>query len=85
MLGDKPHQSLTNLSKTYGPVMSLKLGSISTIVISSPETAKEVLHRNDQAFSGREVLIPCFTIYYISIIIFLQGPTPSLPTRYCHL
>ncbi|KAJ9680877.1 hypothetical protein PVL29_020014 [Vitis rotundifolia] len=37
-LGDKPHQSLTNLSKTYGPVMSLKLGSISTIVVSSPET-----------------------------------------------
>ena len=55
-LGDKPHQSLTNLSKTYGPVMSLKLGSISTIVVSSPETAKEVLHRNDQAFSGRAVL-----------------------------
>ncbi|RVX01133.1 Geraniol 8-hydroxylase [Vitis vinifera] len=55
-LGDKPHQSLTNLSKTYGPVMSLKLGSVSTIVISSSETAKEVLHRNDQAFSGRVVL-----------------------------
>ncbi|XP_059599031.1 cytochrome P450 76T24-like [Vitis vinifera] len=77
MLGDKPHQSLTNLSKTYGPVMSLKLGSISTIVISSPETAKEVLHRNDQAFSGREVLIPCFTIYYIRIGVSngQAGPT----------
>ena len=54
-LGDKPHQSLTNLSKTYGPVMSLRLGSVSTVVISSSETAKEVLHRNDQACSGRTV------------------------------
>ncbi|RVX01095.1 Geraniol 8-hydroxylase [Vitis vinifera] len=54
-LGDKPHRSLANLSKTYGPVMSLKLGSIATIVISSSETAKEVLHRNDQAFSSRTV------------------------------
>ncbi|KAJ9680874.1 hypothetical protein PVL29_020012 [Vitis rotundifolia] len=35
--------------------MSLKLGSIATIVISSSETAKEVLHRNDQAFSSRTV------------------------------
>ena len=54
-LGDKAHLSLTNLSKTYGPVMSLKLGSVTAIVISSSETAKEVLHKNDQAFSGRTV------------------------------
>ncbi|KAJ9680879.1 hypothetical protein PVL29_020016 [Vitis rotundifolia] len=55
-LGDKPYRSLANLFKTYGPVMSLKLGSTATIVISSSETAKEVLHRNDQAFSSRRVL-----------------------------
>ena len=54
-LGDKPHQSLTNLSNTCGPVMSIKLRSIATVVISSSETAKEVLHRNDQAFSSRTV------------------------------
>ena len=54
-LGDKVHLSLANLSKTYGPVMSLKLGSVTAIVISSSETAKEVLHINDQAFSGRTV------------------------------
>ena len=41
--GDKPQQSLTTLSKTYGPLMSLKLGSSTTIVISSPETAQQVL------------------------------------------
>ena len=39
-LGDKPHQSLTTLSKTYGPLMSLKLGSTTTIVISSSAKQK---------------------------------------------
>ena len=55
-LGDKPHQSPTTLSKTYGPLMSLKLGSTTTIVISSSKTAQEVLNKNDQAFSSRAVL-----------------------------
>ncbi|XP_034708515.1 cytochrome P450 76T24-like [Vitis riparia] len=55
-LGDKPHQSLTTLSRTYGPLMSLKLGSTTTIVISSPKTAQEVLNKKDQAFSSRTVL-----------------------------
>ncbi|RVX00943.1 Geraniol 8-hydroxylase [Vitis vinifera] len=40
-LGEKPHQSLTILSKTYGPLMSLKLGSTTTIVVSSSEAAQE--------------------------------------------
>ncbi|KAJ9680856.1 hypothetical protein PVL29_020000 [Vitis rotundifolia] len=52
--GDKPNLSLTTLSKTYGPLMSLKLGR-STIVISSPETAQQVLTKKDQSFSGRTV------------------------------
>lgn len=52
-LGRNPHQSLTKLSKTYGPLMYLKLGSINTMVVSSPEIAKEVLQKHDQAFSSR--------------------------------
>ncbi|KAA8520550.1 hypothetical protein F0562_014806 [Nyssa sinensis] len=54
-LGNKPHRSLANLSKTYGPLMSLKLGSITTVVVSSPKIAKEVLQTHDQALSGRTV------------------------------
>ena len=54
-LGSQPHQSLTNLSQTYGPIMSLKLGNTNTIVISSPQEAKEVLQRNDQIFSNRNI------------------------------
>ncbi|XP_047948942.1 ferruginol synthase-like [Salvia hispanica] len=54
-LGQNPHKSLADLSKTYGPVMSLKLGSINTVVISSPDSARLVLQEHDQAFSGRTI------------------------------
>ncbi|XP_049370018.1 geraniol 8-hydroxylase-like [Solanum verrucosum] len=53
LLGAKPHVSLANLAKKYGPIMSLKLGQITTIVISSSSIAKQVLKNQDQAFSSR--------------------------------
>ncbi|MED6196698.1 hypothetical protein PIB30_049832 [Stylosanthes scabra] len=34
--------------------MTLKLGNITTIVISSPQLAKEVLHKHDQTFCDRQ-------------------------------
>ncbi|XP_010519645.1 PREDICTED: cytochrome P450 71B12-like [Tarenaya hassleriana] len=46
-LGLKPHRSLFELSKKYGPIMYLKLGSVPTVVVSSPETVKEVLKTYD--------------------------------------
>ncbi|KAL8500205.1 hypothetical protein ACS0TY_019984 [Phlomoides rotata] len=54
-LGPKPHESLTQLSRKYGPVMSLKLGSKTTIVISSPETAKIVLQKHNLPLSSRTI------------------------------
>jgi (E)-8-carboxylinalool synthase len=42
-LGKNPHTTLTKLSNIYGPIMTLKLGTITTIVISSPQLAKQVL------------------------------------------
>ncbi|WZZ67726.1 hypothetical protein YC2023_079096 [Brassica napus] len=41
--GELPHQSLWKLLKKYGHVMLLKL----TIIISSPETEKQVLRDHD--------------------------------------
>ena len=52
-LGNNPLHSITHLSKCYGPIMTLKLGTITTIVISSSELAKEVLHTYDTVFSSR--------------------------------
>nr|WCR39965.1 ferruginol synthase CYP1 [Scutellaria barbata] len=54
-LGTKPHQSLAKLSKIYGPLMSLQLGRIYTVVVTSPEIAKEILQKHDQAFSSRTI------------------------------
>jgi hypothetical protein len=53
LLHKLPHQDFYNLSKTYGDIMQLKLGSICTIIISSPRLAKEVFNIHDQAFSFR--------------------------------
>ncbi|KAJ7944834.1 Cytochrome P450 [Quillaja saponaria] len=52
-LGDRPHESLTNLAKTHGPLMTVYLGFNTTIVASSAEIAREILQTNDQAFLGR--------------------------------
>nr|UXG91340.1 miltiradiene/abietatriene hydroxylase [Callicarpa americana] len=54
-LGQKPHQSLAKLSKTYGPLMSIHLGSLYTVIVSSPEMAREVMQKYGQAFSGRTI------------------------------
>ncbi|GLT62541.1 hypothetical protein SLA2020_351720 [Shorea laevis] len=54
-LGDKPHKSLAKLAKAHGPIMSLKLGQVTTIVISSPDMAKEVLQTHDRFLASRTV------------------------------
>ncbi|KAJ0559094.1 putative ferruginol synthase [Helianthus annuus] len=52
-LGPKPHESLAKLSKTYGPLMTIRMGTITNVVASTPEAAREILQRNDEACSGR--------------------------------
>ncbi|PRQ19513.1 putative geraniol 8-hydroxylase [Rosa chinensis] len=49
-IGDKPHLSLTKLSQRHGPIMSLQLGQLTTIVVSSTTLAKEILRTHDQVF-----------------------------------
>ncbi|CAH2057846.1 unnamed protein product [Thlaspi arvense] len=57
-LGSNPHRSLAVFSKTYGPIMSLKLGRLTAVVISSPEVAKEALKTHDQVLSARTITEP---------------------------
>ncbi|PQQ16311.1 geraniol 8-hydroxylase-like [Prunus yedoensis var. nudiflora] len=54
-LGNKPHLSLTKLSQIYGPIVTLQLGQVTTVVVSSPYTAKQVLRTHDQFLSNRTV------------------------------
>ncbi|KAG7563601.1 Cytochrome P450, partial [Arabidopsis suecica] len=60
-LGELPHQSLWSLSKTYGPVMLLKLGSVPTVVVSSSETAKQALKIYDLHCCSRPSLAELFS------------------------
>ncbi|AAF97287.1 Putative cytochrome P450 [Arabidopsis thaliana] len=55
LVGKNPHHSFTDLSKTYGPVMSLKLGYLNSVVITSRDAAREVLKAHDQILSGRYI------------------------------
>ncbi|KAI3453621.1 hypothetical protein Pfo_010284 [Paulownia fortunei] len=54
-IGDRTHESLAKLAKTYGPLMTLKLGCINVVVASSAEMAKEILQKHDMEFIGRPV------------------------------
>lgn len=77
---NNPHRSITSLSKIYGPIMCLKLGSITTIVISSPEAAKEALKTQDHLLSSRPFYDPVrvFDHYKYSVA---WGP-PTARWRY---
>ncbi|KAF8088275.1 hypothetical protein N665_0546s0008 [Sinapis alba] len=52
-VGKLPHRSFAELSRTYGPIMHLKFGRLDTVIITSPEAAREVLRTHDQVLSGR--------------------------------
>ncbi|KAK2425756.1 geraniol 8-hydroxylase [Trifolium repens] len=54
-MDNKPHKALAKLAKTYGPILSLKLGQVTTIVVSSADMAKEILQTHDSLLSDRTV------------------------------
>ncbi|KAL6008033.1 hypothetical protein ACLOJK_033539 [Asimina triloba] len=55
-LGKKPNHSLLQLAKIHGPLMTVKLGSLTAVIASSSHMAKEILQRHDQALSSRTVV-----------------------------
>ncbi|GJM98136.1 hypothetical protein PR202_ga15116 [Eleusine coracana subsp. coracana] len=46
-IGALPHRSLWALARRHGPVMMLRLGSVPTLVVSSPEAARAVMKTYD--------------------------------------
>jgi len=56
LIGELPHRSLDKLSKKYGPIMSLRYGSVPVVVGSSVEMARLFLQTHDFACCGRPKL-----------------------------
>lgn len=50
-----PHQSFAKLAEEHGAVMTLRLGSMTTVVISSDATARAMFKSHDAALAGRKI------------------------------
>ncbi|WOH00732.1 hypothetical protein DCAR_0520106 [Daucus carota subsp. sativus] len=58
------HDTMYQLSKKYGPLMTLHLGSVPTLVVSSARMAKEIYKTNDLVFSDRPTMLGQQTLSY---------------------
>jgi len=73
LIGLLPHHSLKLLADKYGPLMHLKLGEVSNIIVTSPEIAQEVMKTHDVNFSYRPNLASSRIVSYNnSNIVFSQ-------------
>ncbi|EEF48734.1 premnaspirodiene oxygenase [Ricinus communis] len=59
-----PHHRLRELAKTHGPVMSIQLGQVSAVVISSVEAAKQVLKTQGELFAERPSILASKIVLY---------------------
>ncbi|XP_024528021.1 cytochrome P450 71A1 [Selaginella moellendorffii] len=82
LLGRIPQISLYHLSKKFGPLMYLRLGSVPLIVISSPAMAREFLKTHDAAFAHRP---PKVAVYSYKTISFSEGEYHKNLRRMCSM
>ncbi|CAK9165548.1 unnamed protein product [Ilex paraguariensis] len=54
-LGWAPHESFAKLAHKHGPIMTLWLGSMCTVVVSSSEAAREMFKNHDMVLAGRKI------------------------------
>ncbi|KAF9593484.1 hypothetical protein IFM89_023533 [Coptis chinensis] len=54
-LGWAPHVSFMELARKHGPIMTVRLGIMKTIVISSNDVAREMFRNHDMVLAGRKI------------------------------
>ncbi|XP_059661643.1 cytochrome P450 CYP736A12-like [Cornus florida] len=73
MVTKLPHLLAHHLAKKYGPIMSMRLGSVLTIVISSPQAAELILKTHDTVFASRpKVQVPNHFSYGGKGVVFTE-------------
>eukprot|EP01018_Ginkgo_biloba_P016265 Gb_21485 [translate_table: standard] len=85
-IGNMANESLFHLAQKYGPIITLHLGVKTTIVVSSPAMAKEVLKTNDQFLAGRTVIeaAKCASYSESSLVWNPCGPRWRMLRRICN-
>ncbi|XP_020586356.1 cytochrome P450 71A1-like [Phalaenopsis equestris] len=63
-MGLLPHRSLFKLSKKHGPLMLLQLGSVPTLIVSSPSVAQKIVRKHDLIFASRPSLKASRMLFY---------------------
>ncbi|KAF3784274.1 putative cytochrome P450 12a5 [Nymphaea thermarum] len=66
LLGLPPnlHEHFTQLSRRYGPMIRVRLGSKLAVVVNSPSIAEEILKDQDLVFANRDVPLVAMIINY---------------------
>jgi cytochrome P450 len=64
LIGSLPHHAFRELALKHGPLMHLKLGDASTLIVSSPKMASELMKTHDLSFVQRPLLLAPKIITY---------------------
>ncbi|KAJ0088074.1 hypothetical protein Patl1_32340 [Pistacia atlantica] len=84
-LGLIPHVSFAKLANKHGPIMTLWLGSMCTVVVSSNEVARDMFKNHDVVLAGRKIYEAMKGEYGTegSIITSQYGPHWRMLRRLC--
>ncbi|XVF08797.1 hypothetical protein REPUB_Repub07fG0034200 [Reevesia pubescens] len=55
-IGSYPYISLSSLAQRYGPLMTVRFGSLPVLVVSSADAAREIMKTHDLIFSNRPII-----------------------------